>query len=88
MKHIKLSGREQAVLRAIDYTSGSTGDEIREITHIEGEDLADILNGLCDAGYVEVFPYAEHVTFLSYAASRFEINPSYALDLKEALRRS
>ena len=87
MKHIKLSGREQAVLRAIDYTSGSTGDEIREITHIDADELADILNGLCDAGYVEVFPYAEKVTFLSYATSRFEQNPSYALELKEALRR-
>lgn len=88
MKHIKLSGREQAVLRAIDYTSGSTGSEIGEICHIEGTELADILNGLCDAGYVEVFPYAEHVTFLSYTESRFEINPSYALELKEALRRN
>ena len=87
MKHIKLSGREQAILRAIDYTSGSTGDEIREITHIDGSEVADILNGLCDAGYVEVFPYAEKVTFLTYATSRFEQNPSYALELKEALRR-
>jgi hypothetical protein len=87
MKNIKLSGREQAVLRAIDYTSGSTGDEIRETTHIDGSDVADILNGLCDAGYVEVFPYAEQVTFLTYAKSRFEVNPSYALELKEAMRR-
>ena len=87
MKHIKLSGREQAVLRAIDYASGSTGDEIRETTHIEADELTDILNGLCDVGYVEVFPYAEKVTFLSYATSRFEQNPSYALELKEALRR-
>lgn len=88
MKHIKLSGREQAVLRAIDYTSGSTGSEIEETSHIDGSELADILNGLCDAGYVEVFPYAEHVTFLIYKASRFEVNPSYALELKEALRRN
>ena len=88
MKHIKLSGREQAVLRAIDYASGSTGDEIRETTHIEADELTDILNGLCDVGYVEVFPYAEKVTFLSYASSRFEQNPSYALELKAALRRS
>ncbi len=87
MKHIKLSGREQAVLRAIDYTSGSTGEEIQEITHIEGEEVADILNGLCDAGYVEVFPYAEKITYLTYEKSRFEQNPSYALELKEALRR-
>ena len=88
MKQIKLSGREQAILRAIDYASGSTGEEIRETTHIEGEDVVDLLNGLCDAGYVEVFPHAESVTFLSYAASRFEINPSYALELKIALRRT
>ena len=87
MKQIKLSGREQAVLRAIDYTSGSTGEEIRETTHIDGDELADILNGLCDVGYVEVFPYADKVTFLSYGASRFEVNPSYALELKEALKR-
>jgi hypothetical protein len=87
MKNIKLSGREQAVLRAIDYATGSTGDEIRETTHIDGSELADVLNGLCDAGYVEVFPYAEQVTFLTYAASRFEVNPSYAIELREALRR-
>ena len=87
MKHIKLSGREQAVLRAIDYASGSTGEEIHGITHIDTDELADILNGLCDAGYVEVFPYAEHVTPLTCPASRFEVNPSYALELKEALRR-
>ena len=87
MKHIKLSGREQAVLRAIDYASGSTGDEIQATTHIDSDELADILNGLCDVGYVEVFPYAEHVTTLTCPASRFEVNPSYALELKEALRR-
>ncbi len=88
MKQIKLSGREAAVLRAMGYTDDKTGEEIREITHIEGEELADILNGLCEAGYVEVFPYADHVTFLSYPASRFEMNPSYVLELKIALRRS
>ena len=87
MKHIKLSGREQAVLRAIDYASGSTGEEIHTTTHIDPDELADILNGLCDAGYVEVFPYAEHVTPATCPAARFEVNPSYALELKEALRR-
>jgi hypothetical protein len=88
MKQIKLSGREQAVLRAIDYSTGSTGDEIREKTNIDGGDLADILNGLCDAGYVEVIPLAEHITAENYAASRFDVNPSYAQELKIALRRS
>lgn len=88
MKQIKLSGREQAVLRAIDYSSGSTGAEIHGITHIEAEELADILNGLCEVGYVEVFPYAERVNAASCVTSRFEVNPSYALDLKAALRRN
>jgi len=88
MKQIKLSGREQAVLRAIDYTTGSTGAEICERTQIDGGDLADVLNGLCDVGYVETFPPVEPVTFLNYVCTRFEINPSYALQLKEVMRRS
>ena len=87
MKSIKLSGRELAILRAIDYAIGSTGNEIHERTAIDGGDLADTLNGLCDVGYVEVIPLVEPVTFLNYAESRFEINPSYAQQLKAALRR-
>jgi hypothetical protein len=87
MKQIKLSGREMAVLRAIDYATGSTGTEIREKTAIEGTDVAEILNALCEIGYVEVIPLVEPVTYLNYADSRFEVNPSYALQLKEAMRR-
>jgi len=87
MKQIKLSGREQAVLRAIDYTSGSTGEEIQERTQIDGSDLADVLNGMCDVGFVEVYPPADLITFANCATSRFEINPSYAQQLKVALRR-
>lgn len=87
MKQIKLSGREQAVLRAIDYATGSTGDEIRERTQIDGGDLADVLNGLYDVGYVETFPPVEPVTSHNYAVTRFEINPSYALQLKAAMKR-
>jgi len=88
MKQIKLSGRELAVLRAIDYASGSMGTEIRDKTFIDGQDVADILNGLCDVGYVEVTPLLEPVTVQNYADARFEVNPSYALQLKEAMRRS
>ena len=54
---------------------------------IEGTDVADILNSLCDIGYVEVFPPVEPINYLNYAESRFEINPSYALQLKEAMKR-
>ena len=88
MSQIKLSGREQAVLRAIDYVSGSTGDEIHERTHLDRSDLADILHGLCDVGYVESFPYTEQITVANHATLRFETNPAYAQDIKAALRRS
>jgi hypothetical protein len=87
MKQIKLTGRELAALRAIDYASGSTGAEIREKTAIEGSDVAEILNALCEVGYVETFPTVEPVTFLNYENTRFEINPSYAMQLKVAMRR-
>jgi hypothetical protein len=87
MKRIKLSGRELAVLRGIDYVNGSTGTELKEKTAIDQGELVDILNGLSDAGYVESFPPVEPVTYFNYAETRFELNPSYALDLKEAMRR-
>jgi hypothetical protein len=87
MKEIKLSGREMAVLRAIDYTTGSTGDELRARTNLEPADLADILNGMMAVGFVEAFPHAEPLPENAVAATRFEINPSYALQLREALKR-
>jgi hypothetical protein len=87
MKQIKLSGREMAVLRSIDYASGSTGTEIQERTQMESSDIVDILNGLYDVGYVETFPAVEPITGLNFAETRFEINPSYALQLKQAMKR-
>ncbi len=87
MRQIKLSGREQAVIRAIDYTVGSTGAEIANRTQIEGADVADLMQALCDVGYVEPTPYTEQIGFANYATTRFEVNPAYALELKEAMRR-
>ena len=76
-----------AILRSIDYASGSTGTEIMERTQMDGGDIADVLNGLFDVGYVEAFPPVEPITHLNFAETRFEINPSYALQLKEAMKR-
>lgn len=87
MRQIKLSGREQAVIRSIDYASGSTGEEIRTRTQIDPVDLADLLHALCDIGYLEPAPFTEVITFANYAALRFETNPAYAQELKLALRR-
>jgi hypothetical protein len=87
MKKIKLTGRELAVMRAIDFVNGNKGAEIAERTHIEPGDLVDILNGMCDAGYMETMPYVERVEVADFGAQHFDLNPSYALELKEAMRR-
>jgi len=87
MRQIKFSGREQAVIRAIDYTVGSTGAEIRDRTQIDGADVADLMQALCEIGYVEPTPYTEQIGFANYATTRFEVNPAYAQEIKEALRR-
>ena len=88
MKQIKLSGREQGVLRSIGYGNGSTGPEIQSHTQIDVEDLIDILNGLCEVGYVEFFPATERITAEKFHETRVEMNPAYALQLKESLRRN
>ena len=89
MKVIKLSGREVAVLRAIE-TEGNTGAEIQERTQIDREELTDILNGMSDVGYVEAYkphsnlPTMDPVPYIQVLEYRFEINPSYAQELKKA----
>jgi hypothetical protein len=85
MRKIKLSGRERAVIKAIDFANGSTGEAIQEHTRIEAEDVVDILNALLGAGYAEVVPYVESTTVETFRTALFEVNPSYALDLREAL---
>ena len=87
MKQIKLSGRERAVLRAIDFSTGTLGQDLLEHTRLQPEDLVDILNGLMDVGYAEVVPFSEHTSVETFAASTFEVNPSYALELREAMKR-
>jgi hypothetical protein len=93
MKQIKLSGREVAVLRAIDPSMGTSGAEISALTHLPPDELLEILNGLAEVGYVESFapgkdiPLSEPVTPAALAATRFEVNPSYALELKQAMLR-
>jgi hypothetical protein len=90
MKVIKLSGRETAVLRAIE-TEGNTGAEIQKRTQISAEDLTDILNGMSDVGYVEAYkpntnlPLMDPVKHTEVLELRFEVNPSYAQELKKAI---
>ena len=56
MRHIKLSGREATVVRAIGFAEAMLGAEIHDTTHMEVEIVTDTLNGLMSAGYVESIP--------------------------------
>jgi hypothetical protein len=93
MKDPKLSGREMAVLKAIDFASGTFGNELASHTQLEGQDLLDILSGLMDVGYVEAYAGQNQTTQLNEVAirdldtTRFEINPSYALQIKQVMKR-
>ena len=91
MKEIKLSGRECAVLRAVD-SMGSTLEDLMLRTHIDPEQLSDLLSGLAEVGYVEVFhadgtPMMDPFTVEQVHELRFETNPSYTQELKKAMLR-
>src|SRR5207302_6738295 len=87
MKKIKFSGRETAVLRTIDFSTGISGSEIIERTHLEADELLDIINGLMESGFVETNPASERVEIFGLFETIFEINPAYAHDLREAIIR-
>ena len=87
MKLIKLSGRERAVLRALDFSTGTSGEELLERTKLAPEDLVDVLNGLMTVGYAEMRPYGESTTLETFGGAIFDVNPSYAIQLREALVR-
>jgi hypothetical protein len=87
MKKMKFSGRELAVLRAVDFATGTTGAEIAERTRIEPDELLDILNGLLDAGYVETIPAVERVCAEAFEETLFEVNPAYVHELRGAIIR-
>ena len=87
MRKIKLSGREAAVVRCIDYTANTPGLEIRERTLIDVEDLVDVANGLLDAGFMETHPPSDRVTIEKFDETLFEINPAYSQELRAAIRR-
>lgn len=88
MKVIKLTGRERTVLRAIDFANGTSGDEILEVTKLASEDLVDILNGLIEVGFVEPNPYSDSISASDIQTHSFEINPSYALELRKAMQKA
>ena len=87
MRHIKLSGREATVVRAIGFTEAMMGAEIHDSTNMDAEIVTETLNGLMSAGYVESVPYYEQVQIAEMPVTTFELNPAYAQGLKQAIYR-
>ena len=87
MRAVKLTGREVTVIRAIGFTEAAIGAELQDYTRMELQDLADTLNGLIAAGFVESIPYYEEVQLAEMPAIAFEVNPAYAQELTRAIAR-
>jgi hypothetical protein len=87
MRHIKLSGREATIVRAIGFAEAMMGAELQDQCHMDGDDVTDTLNSLMSAGFVESVPYYEEVQLAEMPVTAFELNPAYASDLKQALYR-
>jgi hypothetical protein len=87
MRHIKLSGREATLVRAIGFTEAMMGAELQDVCHMEGDDVTDTLNSLMSAGFVESVPYYDEVQLAEMPVTAFELNPAYASELKQALYR-
>ena len=85
MRHIKLSGREVSIVRAIGFTESALGAEIQDNTHMEPEDVTDVINGLLAAGFIESVPFSEAVELAEMPVTAFEVNPAYVHDLRQAL---
>ncbi|HEY1582050.1 MAG TPA: hypothetical protein VGF73_03000 [Chthoniobacterales bacterium] len=88
MRRIKLSGRELAVLKALGFADAVAGSQIREQSHLQAEDLTDILNALLAAGYVESRPYREQITAAEMERMEFEVNPGYVHELRISMQKS
>jgi hypothetical protein len=87
MRHIKLSGREATVVRAIGFTEAMMGAELQDVCQMDSDDVTDTLNSLMSAGFVESVPYYDEVQLAEMPVTAFELNPAYANELRQALYR-
>jgi hypothetical protein len=88
MRVMSFSGREGAVLRAIDFSCGTAGADILVRTRMDALEVLDILNSLLDIGYVETVPAQQtHVERRALYTTMFEVNPAFIHELKKALKR-
>lgn len=87
MREIKLTGREIALLRAIDFATGSQGAAVIEFTRLSAEEVADLVNGLLEVGYLETLPPTDRVTAGTLPGLLIDVNPAYAQLLRAAMFR-
>jgi hypothetical protein len=87
MRHIKLSGREATVVRAIGFSEAMMGAELQDVCHMDSDDVTDTLNSLMSAGFVESVPYYDEIQLAEMPVTAFELNPAYANELRQALYR-
>ncbi len=85
VRSIKLTGREATVVKTIGFTDSMLGSDIQDMTKMELEDVADTLNGLMSAGFIESIPYKDEVPLAEIVATAFELNPAYSHDIRRAL---
>jgi hypothetical protein len=85
MKQIRLSGREAALIRALGFGLAVPGAELLETTRLSDEDLADVLNGMMEVGYVESTPFVEKTDAAGLVTTEFEVNSAYVHELKAAI---
>ena len=86
MRIIRLSGREATVVRAMGFSEPILGAELQDNTRMELEDVADIVNSLIAAGFVESIPYSEQVDLAELPTMSFEVNPAYSHELRTAIQ--
>jgi len=76
-----------AMIRAIGFGMGASGQELLDANRVELEDLADILNGMMNAGFVITTPQFLHINPGDLPATQFEVNPAYAREIRNVLYR-
>ena len=87
MRKIRLTGREQNIVRVIGFAEGMLGAEIQDNVNMDAEVVTDTLNSLISAGLVESIPYRDQVELAEMPVTSFEINAAYAHELRDALYR-
>ncbi len=87
MRQIKLTGREASIVRAIGFGESMLGTEVQDLARLEPEDMADTLNALMAAGFVQCIPFQEQIDLAEVPVTAFEVNPAYVHELREAILR-